>query len=191
VKIEIQEGTASTVGGHAVGLTEVRVTTFATHEGALEARRTADLSLDDDAIMVEEGSQILIGGTPWVVVRIRRRNGRGLVRLRGIHDTGRFGLALERFHDRGSRFDLNMTFLVEGARTVHDLIRRVDDHPDTVGTFANPLTRAHQLVHFARRELSDAGASAGLLAYADRHLELCTSLLKTVRTSTQETELED
>jgi hypothetical protein len=190
VRIEIEQDKASTVGGVTVASSDVRVFSFANREGNLEARRTAVLTIDAATIEVEEGSQINIGDRSWLVVRIRRKNGRGLVRLRGIHDTGRFASAIARFDDRGTSLDTSMVFLVAGVNAVHDTISRIDEHPDTVGTFADPLSRAQKFLQHACRSLSEAGASVELLAYANRYETLCTSLLETVLSSTQERELD-
>ena len=148
------------VEGITVALSDARVFSFANREGKSEARRTAVLTIDAAAIEVEEGSQINIGDRTWLVVRVRRRGGRGLVRLRGIDDTGRFASAIERFDDRGTSLDVSMAFLVAGVNAVHDAISRIDEHPDTVGNFEDPLSRAQQFLQHARRDLSEAGAIA-------------------------------
>ncbi len=73
MRVEIQQGEPSIVGGITIALSDVSVVSFTNRDGKSETRRSAALTLDDAAIVVEEGSQIEIGDGTWLVVRIRHR----------------------------------------------------------------------------------------------------------------------
>lgn len=188
--IEIREGTSCTVGSKTIAVDVVRESPFANREGGLETRRTAMLSVGGEPIEVEEGSRVPVDGSTWRVVRVRRKGQNGLVRMRGSEDDlGRFTDVWERALDSGGRpWDARMLFLVEGVRVVHDVVSRLDDHPDVVGTFADPLAKAQKYLAHARSGLAAADASSPLLAFADRYLEVCPRLIEIIMNSTQETE---
>ncbi len=191
MRIEIQEGGASTVGSTTIKLERVRIVSFANHEGNLEGRRGAVLVVSGEALEVGEGSLVPVGDSHLQVTRIRRKGDQGFVRLRRADaDLGRFSATIERFHGGIGPFDTGMAFLVQGVRAVDEVVARLDEHPDTVGLFADPLRRAQKYLQHARGALTDAGASASVLAYADRYIAVCAPLIETILSSTQERDLE-
>jgi hypothetical protein len=192
MRIEIREGASSTVGSKTIKLTRMREVSFANHEGKLESRRIAVLDVGGESIEVAEGSLIPVDDGRFKVVRIRLKGHQGFVRLRPSDaGLGRFAAAVDHFHGEIGPFDTGMVFLVQGVRGVDEVISRLDEHPDTVGSFEDPLRRAQAYLQHARGELADAGASADLLAYVDRYIAVCAPLIETILSSTQEREIED
>jgi hypothetical protein len=168
-----------------VALSDLRVTELATAEGKREPRRSAMLDVGGSAVEVEEGSRLEVGASTFVVTRVSAT--KELVRLRRADEApARFQAMLEGFQNAGSPMDAHLGFMIEGAQIVNDVVRVIDDHPDTVGLFADRLQRAQEYLQHARSGLAQADASTGLLGFIDRYLGLCHPLLETVLSSTQE-----
>ena len=187
----IKEKQTCDVAGESVTVDAVRVVPFATREGKTSTRRSAVLSRGSVEVEVEEGSVLTLGDRQWVVARICHKGGEGVVRLRPeVAKLGRFEPTLQGFNNAGRPFDLGMLYVVTGVGRVNDVLGRLDEHPDVVGTFSDPLRSAARMLELARNELSDHGASAPLLAYIDSYLALCGTLVDICESSTQEREID-
>jgi len=190
MRLEIKRGQPADVSGTTVSLGDVRVARVATAEGEQQTRRSATLDVGGNAIEVTEGSAFDVGNVRLVVTRVSRA--KELVRLRRDDEVPRrFRGPIEGFRDAGAPVDAAIGFAIEGARLVDDVLGRIDDHPDTVGGLAGPLGRARRFLQHARTGLAQAGASPDLLAFVDRYLGVCRSVLDTVMSSTQEQEVPD
>jgi uncharacterized protein YjbI with pentapeptide repeats len=189
MKLELWEGDAIKLGSSTVSLKGVRVGPFANREGKIEARSSATLLVDGDDMNVEEGSQLPLAQDAWRVVRIRRKNGVGVVRVALVDDRlgmGRFADAVEGFRNQSGVYVAAMHLLVGGVKRIDDVIERLDDHPDVVGTFADQLSLASRALASARELLHGNDAPSDLVGYIDRYLRVGGTILEVIASSTQE-----
>jgi hypothetical protein len=131
----------------------------------------------------------VVGGEQrYVVTRVRRKGGEGLVRLRHEDDEGRFAGPLEQFRASGTPHDAGLAIAVSGVAELREILGRIDEHMDTVGLFVEPLASAHKKLDFGKKSLVGVRAAEEVVGYVDRHLRLAARLLEIVQSSTQETE---
>ena len=187
MKLEIREGDAISLGSSTVSLATVQVSPFADREGNVVTRRAAELSVDGTRLFVEEGSVLPVVGDAWRVVRIRRKNAVGIVRVALVEDGwGTFNDIVEEFRNQSSVYDTALMLLVGGIKRIDDVVERIDDHPDVVGTFSDPLSVGVVALNSAKKLLQGASAPSELLQYVERYHRIARSLREVIESSTQE-----
>lgn len=189
MKIEIAEGASDRVGDLVVTVVRVSRGREALVDGRVHSL-VAELEVDGAPLAVSEGS-LLKRAVPWQVVRVRRRGGRGLVRLRPTTDEPpeRFQPALDVFQD-GDPASVAMSIMCAAVADIQSVIARLDDHPDVIGGLGERLAAAAQQLRFARTRLEQAKIGAAVVVFIDRHLELCAAVQGVVAASTQERDIE-